>query len=438
MLDGGLCWSTYGLKMQKIKIRTWHIFAHDTIYSMKQILKQTSWLILAQVLTKIIGFFYTIFLAKSLGVSDFGLFTVALAYFSILSSIAEFGFNKFLVREIAKDRLKTAELMCNVIMLRLTLTALLFAIFAIFLYLFDADKMRVSLILLAVLAVLPQSIALTFDSIFVALQKLQFSAASLLASSLLTALVGFFLVQLGFGAYGAVNALIFGQLVYVVITLVLLYRISGLHLSNIKLSVIKEAIRESLPYGILGVLGLFYFKIDTVILSYLRGSYETGLYGAAYRFLEVIVFIPASLSLSIFPRLVKVGSSKTEIKKVFKKIILYMGGIGTVVLILYLSTLPALIKFYLPSFLPSIEALKIISFSIPLIFIYLPLSQIILASEKYLKELIILTISILTLNILLNLIFIPKFGFIAASVVTVASDLLSLVVIILFIRIRIF
>lgn len=402
---------------------------------MRQILKQTSWLILAQVLTKVIGFFYTIFLAKSLGVSDFGLFTVALAYFSILSSIADFGFNRFLVRELAKDRLKTSELMCNVVMLRLTLTSLLFAVFAIFLYIFDADKMRLSLILLAVLAILPQSIALTFDSIFVATGKLQFSAAALLVSSLLTAVAGLFLVSVGFGAYGAVNASIFGQLVYVLVIVVLLYKISGLHLSNIKLSIIKEAIRESLPYGLLGVLGLLYFRIDVVLLSYIRGNYETGLYSAAYRFLEAIIFIPSAFAIALFPALSKLHDvAPFKLKSLYFKSIKLMLVPAVLIVLGYTTLLPQVIKVFLPNYLSSINAIKILSLAIPFIFIHIPGAQFLLSTDKYLKQVLLLSIFTLSFNVILNLIFIPQYGLLAASWVTVCSEILSFVVFFLLIQ----
>src|SRR3989344_7464324 len=110
---------------------------------MRNILKQTSWLFLAQSLTRVVSFFYVIFLAGSLGVENFGQFSVALAYFSIISSIADLGFNRFLIREVAKDKSKVPHLLWNILMLRLTLTSVLFAIFAMILYSVDPDKMRI-------------------------------------------------------------------------------------------------------------------------------------------------------------------------------------------------------------------------------------------------------------------------------------------------------
>lgn len=392
---------------------------------MRSILKQTTWLILSQVLTKIIGFFYTIFLARILGVSDFGLFTVAIAYFSIISSISDFGFNRFLIREIATDKLKAPELLWNICMLRLTLTSVIFAIFSITLYILDPDKVRVSLILLSVLAILPQSIALTFDGIFTALQKLQFSAISIFVSSLLTATAGFYLVGKGFGPMGAVNALIFGEVIYVVVLGYFLYKNKMLSLSKISTKILKQTLIGSLPYGLLGVLGLLYFRIDAIILSYLRGSFETGLYGVAYKALEAVIFIPGSFSAALFPEFVKLQSNVSEMKKVYFKSLRFMTILGIVIGLGYLFILPLFISTFLPQFLQAIPAIRILAFSIPFIFMSAPGVQVMLSTDKYLKPVIGFSILTVIFNIILNLIFIPQFGFLATSWVTVASDVLS-------------
>lgn len=404
---------------------------------MREILKQSSYLFLAQTLTRVISFFYIIYLAKLLGVSDFGQFSVALAYFSIISSVADFGFNRFLIREVAKDRSQAPDLVWNVVMLRLTLTSLLFATFSVILYFLDPDKMRVSLSLLATLAILPQGVAMTFDGIFVAIQKLQFSAVSLFVSSLSTALVGWYLVGNGLGPMGAVNALIFGQMIYVLVLVIFLYKNQAPVYSAVNLATIKKAIIGSLPYGLLGILGLLYFRIDTIILSYIKGSFETGIYGAAYRFLEAVTFIPSAYFLALFPVLARIHDAPTNIKKLYFKSFKIMLGLGLLVMLGYLLILPQLIKMFLPEFLSSIQAIMILSLSIPFMFIHVPAVSVLLSTDKYLRQILLLSILILIFNIVANLAFIPQFGFIAASWVTVFSEILSFIIFFLFTKIKI-
>lgn len=406
---------------------------------MKEILKQASWLIIVQILTKVIGFFYIIFLAKSLGVEHFGLYTVSFAYFSIISSIADFGFNRFLIREISKEKNKTNELLWNTVLLRLAFASVLFAVFSVVLYLLDRDILRVNLILMASLAVLPQVIGITFEGVFIALKNLKFSALILFISAITMSLSGWFLVVNGFGVAGAINGLIFGQLIYALCFFLLTIFKTGLHFPKVKFSIIQKTIEGSFPYGILGILGLLYFRIDSIMLSYLKGSYETGIYGASYKFLETIIFIPASFATALFPNMAQLHKNNIEeLKKLYYRSFKLMLLSGLVLFLGYIIILPELIKIFLPNYFSAINSIKILAISIPFIFIATPGVQVLFSTENYLKRVMFFSVLTLLFNILLNLLFIPKFGYIAASWVTVASDVLSFVLFFVIIKFYIF
>ena len=89
-------------------------------------------------------------------------------------------------------------------------------------------------------------------------------------------------------------------------------------------------------------------------------------------------------------------------------------------------------------FLSSIEALRILALSLPFIFVHVPGAQILLSTDKYLKPIILLSILTLSFNVILNLLFIPKYGFIAASWITVASEVLSFLVFFQLLRVKVF
>lgn len=58
-------------------------------------------------------------------------------------------------------------------------------------------------------------------------------------------------------------------------------------------------LREAAPLFIGNILILIYIRIDTVLLNWLRGNEETGLYSAAYRFYEVSNVIPTAYTAAI-------------------------------------------------------------------------------------------------------------------------------------------
>ena len=53
--------------------------------------------------------------------------------------------------------------------------------------------------------------------------------------------------------------------------------------------------------GAAGILVTLYVKLDQVLVFQFAGSVQAGLYGAAYRILDQIQFIPASVMTTLFP-----------------------------------------------------------------------------------------------------------------------------------------
>lgn len=390
---------------------------------MRKILQQTSWLFLAQVISRVISFFYVIFLARNLGVSDFGLYTTALVYFYFFSAIVDFGFNRFLIREVAKSRSKIVELFSSISLFRLTLTSLVYALFALTLYFFDPDKSRVNISLLLVLAILPQTLGQTIDSIFIAIQKLQLSATSILAASLVAAVSGVVLVGAGFGPTGAAVAFILGQLIYSLTLLYLLQKLNIKFLSYVTLPILKRIISGSFFYGILIILGLIYFRIDILLLSYLKGNFDTGIYGAGYRFLEVALIIPTALSTVIFPHFSRLNKEKSrDLFKLYKKSVLLLLALSFFIALAFWMILPGFIKIFLPSYALSIDVVKILALSIPFFFISSLQATFLMSCEKLLNHLIGASIFMICFIVSLNLILIPKYSFVGAAWVTVISE----------------
>ena len=374
------------------------------------------------------------FLAKNLGVANFGLYSVAFSYYSLIATVADFGITRFLIREIAIDKSLLPALFRHAIVLRLASSFTLFIIFGVGLFLVDPNQLRVTLILLAVLAILPQTITLTIDNIFVALQKLSLSSIGLMVLSLSTTISGIVFLN-KFSIYGAVAAILFGQLIYLLsLTLLALYQ--GVDFfGKLTSDLTKDIIKGSIPYGILGILGLLYFKVDTIILNYLKGSFDTGIYSAAYRFLEAVIYIPGAISIALFPVFAKLSATNPDkVYKLYSKALIILLFVSLVILISFVVILPWLINWLIPQYAPSISVLRILALSIPFFFMNSPQSVLLLSHRRFINKLLIISIIILSLNIILNLLFIPKFSYIAAAWVTLVTEILVFVIFFILIR----
>ncbi len=402
---------------------------------METIFRRSSVLISAQVISKLVSFFYNVFLAGKLGAGGFGLYITALSYYSLFSALSDFGINKFLLREISQAKNNSSKLILSTITLRIISLSLIFLLFAAAVHIFDKNVTRADLAILAAMAVIPQGISLTLDAVLIAESKINRSAISLFMLGIITPLLGISLIELGFSVFGAILAIIFGQVSYVLLLIMLTSFERESILSSIDLSIFKGIFFESLPYGVLALMGLLYFKVDALILSYIKGSIATGIYGLAYRFLEASAFIPQTIAIILLPLM-----SNREINKYsrlagsyFKAVILSF-LLGTVLAAIYILFLPFIIKSFLPGYTQSIEVIKILALSMPFMFSYVVASALLLSSKNLLKQTIMIGGFCLLVNVLLNFIFIPQFSYYAASWITVFSDILSFVLIIAFIK----
>lgn len=396
----------------------------------KLIIKNISWLFLGQVGVKAIAFFYTIFLARTLGVSNFGLYVYILTTFTLVSSLADLGFNRFLIRDLAKDKDSVKKYISNVLPLRFILNFVVVVLVSAVLLSFDNDPLRSKLAVLGLFSIVFNGSALTFDSVFVSQDQMRLSALASVIFNFSIAAIGVFLIAvLRISTLGAVLALVLGHLTYLTVGLLLVLKMNIIPKLSFDFRFWKKAILGSLPYGILAVLGLIYLRIDAVILTFLKGEQSTGYYGAAFKFLDGINFIPVVVATAIFPSMARLhDQSIAKLKSVYFQAILGLLVVSLAVTAVLFIFAPFLISIlYGENYNPSILALKILAFTAIFSFIQVPTAHLLFATDKYLKEVIFLSLFGVFLNVVLNFALIPKFDFYGSSFATVITEAISFV-----------
>lgn len=94
--------------------------------------------------------------------------------------------------------------------------------------------------------------------------------------------------------------------------------------------VIAEMWKRAMPIAVSIVFNLIYLKADMLILSFVRPDAEVGLYGAAYRVIDILMMIPVMLMGVILPIATASWSGgdtervKRVLQKTFDAFVLYM------------------------------------------------------------------------------------------------------------------
>lgn len=401
----------------------------------KYIFRNSSYLLLSQFLVKIFAFGYAIFLAGNIGASDFGTYSAALSIFGLMSLFSDLGINRVLTRDIARDESSLSKLFSTSLLLRAFSAAVSFFGLTLFFFLIDPSSLRFSLTAIALLSLVPQSIALSVDAVLIAIKKAPASALSFFLFNMLNYILGAVLIYLGFGVFGAISAFLIAHIFYAVFIVVTLGLVKKVEFKPFDLSLGKSILIKSLPYGILSAIGFASFRFDTVILSYTRGGVETGVYSLAYRFLEAATIVPVAFGTILYPLFSEHSEDIKNTARLFKSSLLFGLGAGLLITLAYWTILPVFLNTFFPeSFKGSGFALQILSLAIPFIFMHIPLGQLLLSREALLKQTLIIYLLVFSINLALMLLFIPKYGFIAASWITVVAEALTFLTFIIYIR----
>ncbi|MBI5127739.1 oligosaccharide flippase family protein [Candidatus Roizmanbacteria bacterium] len=186
---------------------------------------------------------------------------------------------------------------------------------------------------------------------------------------------------------------------------------------------------KSIVFLIISLLAGFYSKVDVLLLNFIKGEKAVGIYSAGYRFLDALMFIVSAYNVSSMTLLSKLAkTSKSEfLAKIKRDLVLVLAIGGLTALGLYFLSPIILPRFLKGDYSLSIQVLRIIIFSLPLIL----LTSIALNGLYGLKKakwVIGLFIFQLIFNTVGNLIFIPLYSYFASAYVSLIGETINVLV----------
>jgi O-antigen/teichoic acid export membrane protein len=211
---------------------------------------------------------------------------------------------------------------------------------------------------------------------------------------------------------------------------------AGLAAPQIDLDAWRRLLVEALPLGVALVLNTIYFRIDAILLSVLRGPEDTGIYGAAFRFLEVSTSFTNLLVLSLFPLLAAAshGHDVARVRELAQRglDLLVLAGVPLVVGTIMVA--PSLIRLAAgEAFTASVSPLRIVIVAAAL----MPVNSLfgyLLIAMRHERDALWLNIVALVMNVALNVALIPRYGVIAAAWIGTASEVVILVGVLVLVR----
>ena len=263
-----------------------------------------------------------------------------------------------------------------------------------------------------------------FRANFQALQQFRIDAWLSVAERII--LIGFVigLFYTGLTLEGFVMARILAVVLTIVLFSVLLARHHGVFKPRWEFERIKEVVGLSLSFALMTILYSVHDKIDQVMVERLAGRVENGLYAGAYRWLEAFsmylwIVLPIFFARFAYhlkdlkeqERLLSFGQKITAIPLMFVSAFVFV--YGEKLLFLFDDSSP--------------EQIQVMTTCLSILFLTVFVNSLfsifstLLTSTGYVKQVNVIIIAGIALNIVANAIYIPEYGAIASAWTTVAS-----------------
>ncbi len=395
----------------------------------------SAFLLGSQILIKLSSFVIVILLARYLKVSDFGIYSLALAVTSMLDIPAELGLDQLSIREIARDRRNIGRFIANAAMIKIVLSSLILAVTAAVLFSSTTGGTGRSIFLLFTLTILPTGIFHTLLVVFMGIERMAAVAAGNIAFELIRLLL---ILGVLLGGHGLV-ALAWAYLAAYVLSIVLVYVLVRLRVGRVwarpNIRLMLSMARSSLPFMFYTLFFLIYFKIDFIMLAAMKGENAVGTYAVAYRLMESLMFVPAAFTGAVFPSLSRLSASgRAPVLAASRRTLRYMVMLGTPIGFGTTILAPRIIPFLFgDAYLDSVLLLQIIIWSIVMVFINGICPVALNSFDRQLIS-VLVTGAGIVVNVGANIILIPPLGAVGTSISTVATESVTTLLFLYFFR----
>jgi O-antigen/teichoic acid export membrane protein len=390
----------------------------------QRLVKNTSVLMVSQIIGYVLAFFYSIYAARYLGAEGFGVLSAALAIAGIFSILADLGLSNLTVREVAREPKLASKYLGNSIMLKILLSVITFVLIALVGYLSGYPSEKANVLYFITLSLILNSFGGIFNAIFQAYEKMEYQSVGQILNNVLM-FVGIFMAigyQFNIVAFAIVYFLASAiTLIYTVIICLWKFVLPKIEFD---FSFWRLTLKEALPIAISGIFALIAFRVDIVMLEIFKGSVAVGWYSAAYKLMEALLFFPSMYTVSVYPLLSKFYmDSRQSLEISYYKSFKYLLIISLPIVAATTILAPKIILLlYKTGYSESIIALQILIWALPFIFLSYVLGSAIVSINKQV-EVVRITFMTMLINIVLNLILIPLWGFVGAACVTVITEI---------------
>lgn len=394
-----------------------------------RIVKNASWIIACRIVQSVLGLIISMFTARYLGPSNFGLINYATSIVAFVTPIMQLGIRAVLVQELVKHPEKEGELLGTSILLNVISAFVCILGILSFVFIVNANEQDTLIVCALYSVILIVQAFEVFQYWFQAKLLSKYTSVVSLIAYTVISLYKIILLATGKSVYWFAVSYSIDYLIIVILLSVIYKKLGGQKLIFSRHTAVR--LMDIGKYYIISDLMINIFaQTDRIMLKGMIGNEATGYYSAAITCAALTQFVFGAILDSARPVIFeskKISDEKFEssVIKLYSTII-YLALIQSVFISLFASLIIKII--YGVEFLPAADALRVVVWYTTFSYLGSARNIWILAENKQ-KYLSAINFSGALANVIMNIIMIPRLGIVGAAIASLITQIFTNVLI---------
>ncbi len=373
------------------------------------------------------------FVARKLGVENFGFYSAIISFVGLFQFLSDLGLNRTLLKFGSTNILNAQFGFGNALFLKTIFIIPTFILVTLLGYIAGYKSNEIIIVELFTLTMVLDSFGTVFSSIRRILGDFKLVSFFRVFKTVINLIV----VVIALSVNNSVLYLAIASVILNAITFIISLINSVLLLKpRLKLELMKEFFKDSAIFSLSDFFVGIYAKISTVLLSFFTNFHMVGIFSAAIKFTNIANLFPNQIRFALLPTMYRILENKKheesgDQKRIFKIIFKYTVILATpFVILIFLFSDPIIHLIFGKKYELSIPFVKLFSLFIYFRFIQSPFKLFYVAMHKN-KEMVYFQAIASFVDLILNLILIPGYKAFGATMATIFSEGLFLIIIML-------
>jgi len=384
--------------------------------------------IIGKGLSTLLGVISLAIMTRYLKTTGFGEYSTIINFVSFFAMSADLGLTLISAQMISDPREDQNKMLSNLFSLRLVSALLLLGLAPVVVLFFPYSPIIKIGVLIATISYIFPALNQIIIALFQKTLKMERAMVAEVGGKIFLVIAMFAAIKIDSGLNGILWVSVFSAGIGFILNWLLSKKEAKIKL-QFDFTVWKKILRKTWPLATTIILNLLYQKGDIITLSLFKDITDVGIYGAAYRTIEVIGTIPymfAGVMLPLFT-LTWINKNFSFFEKLVQKSFNFMIILAVPLIVGAQFTATEVIKLIAgDDFAGGGLPLQILIISIALLFVSCIFSHVIIAIDRQKKVILLYFVTAIT-SIILYLILIPKMSYLGASLVTIYSNLVILI-----------